>query len=118
VRPRQINTPSAPMYAPTPNRVAPRRSAPTTTAAAARAPSMPPTAPAIVSGVSPMARPDRAAENGSDDRGRADSENVRPEDPGDCRRDTQPEAEAEPDRVPATHAGSVERASASLRSGR
>src|SRR5262245_27836738 len=49
--------PRAPMYAPTPNRVAPRRNAPTTTAAAESAPSTPPTAPAIVSGVSPMKSP-------------------------------------------------------------
>src|SRR5262245_55768059 len=49
--------PRAPMYAPTPNRVAPRRSAPTTTAAAESAPSTPPTTPAIVSGVSPITSP-------------------------------------------------------------
>src|SRR5262245_53599295 len=54
---RQMTTPSAPMYAPTPKRVAPRRSAPTTTAAADSAPTTPPTAPAIVSGVSPIASP-------------------------------------------------------------
>src|SRR4029079_8861264 len=54
---RQTSPPSAPIYAPTPKRVAPRRSAPTTTAAADRAPRTPPTAPATVSGVPPIPRP-------------------------------------------------------------
>src|SRR6476619_6248399 len=97
---RQTSTPSAPMYAPTPKRVAPRRRAPTTTGAA-------------------DSEADRAAEDGSDDRGRSDPEHIRPEDPGDRYREAEPEAETEPDRVPASHAAQCrERPSASLRSER
>ena len=50
---------------------------------------------------------DRAAERGADDRRRPDTEDVRPEDPGDRDRQPEPEPEAEPDRVPATHAEAV-----------